>query len=207
MELTRMSNGIIKIISKKYSSYESNECLDIVQIKNICNLYKVKNQSNESVRLSEINLSSPEFKSFDPKINKNNLETLKSAEFSKKHSFFIRVIYACLKIGVELFNCGNEFVTLKNNYQLVKSLEIKKKQLINEHITILKNQYKMADQKIPLNYEGYLKQYTMNIRIIDKIMSSMNKLIESLVFKNTDTLLSLVLPYFFTYTEYIEEYN
>nr|AEX62967.1 hypothetical protein mv_R763 [Moumouvirus Monve] len=113
-------------MSKKYSSYKSNECFDIMQIKNICNLYKVKNQSNESVRLSEINLSSPEFKSFDPKINKNHLETLKSTEFSKKYSFFIRAIYACLKIGVELFNTGDEFVTLKNNYQLIKSLETKK---------------------------------------------------------------------------------
>ncbi|QGR53820.1 hypothetical protein [Moumouvirus maliensis] len=207
MELTRMSNGIIKIMSKKYSLYKSNECFDIMQIKNICNLYKAKNQSNESVRLSEINLSSPEFKSFDPKINKNNLEILKSTEFSKKHSFFIRVIYACLKIGVELFNDGDEFVTLKNNYQLIKSLENKKKQIINEHITILKTQYKLADQKVSQNYDIFLKQYTMNIRIIDKIMSSVNKLIDSSVVDKTDTLLSLILPYFFTYTEYIEEYN
>uniref|UniRef100_A0A6G6AAX5 Uncharacterized protein n=1 Tax=Borely moumouvirus TaxID=2712067 RepID=A0A6G6AAX5_9VIRU len=194
-------------MSKKYNLYKSNECFDIMQIKNICNLYKMKNQSNESVRLSEINLSSPEFKSFDPKINKNNPEILKSTEFSKKHSFFIRVIYACLKIGVELFNDGDEFVILKNNYQLIKSLENKKKQIINEHIAILKTQYKLADQKVSQNYDIFLKQYTMNIRIIDKIMSSVNKLIDSGVVEKTDTLLSLILPYFFTYTEYIEEYN
>nr|AEX62968.1 hypothetical protein mv_R764 [Moumouvirus Monve] len=47
----------------------------------------------------------------------------------------------------------------------------------------------------------------MNIRIIDKIMSSINKLMDSEVLEKTDTLLSLILPYFFTYTEYIEEYN
>ncbi|AEX61468.1 hypothetical protein c7_L404 [Megavirus courdo7] len=47
----------------------------------------------------------------------------------------------------------------------------------------------------------------MNIRIIDKIMSAISKLINTNTFDKTDTLLSLILPYFFTYTEYIEEYN
>lgn len=207
MQLSHMSNGILKILSKKYKYYMDNECLDLIQIKMICDLSKTKSQSNESIRLSEINLSSPEFKTFDPKLNKNQIEMMKSQEFIKKQSFFIRVIFACLKIGVELFNVEQDFVTIKNNYQLIKSLEFKKRQLIVSHIELLKQQYKSSSQKISNEYEDYCKQYIMNIRIIDKIISAISKLINTDTFDKTDTLLSLILPYFYTYTEYIEEYN
>ena len=208
MEISRMSIGIIKIISKKYSEY-IDDCLDIKHIKNICEIYKFKPDTNNSVGLSEINFSSPNFKkSADKKNNKNNHgRVLKSPEFIKKYAFFVRIIYACLKMDVNLFDIKNNILTLKNNYQLLRALEIKKKELLVEHINILKNQYKNISQKISIEYESYHDQYIMKIKIIDKISSSVDKLIKSDVFEKTDNLLTLILPYFYTYTEYIEEYN
>ncbi|AEX61469.1 hypothetical protein c7_L405 [Megavirus courdo7] len=87
-----MSNGILKILSKKYKYYMDNECIDLIQIKMICNLSKTKSKSNESIRLSEINLSSPEFKTFDPKLSKNQIDMMKSQEFIK-NNLFLFVLY------------------------------------------------------------------------------------------------------------------
>ncbi|XWV26553.1 hypothetical protein QJ857_gp0514 [Tupanvirus soda lake] len=208
MELSRMSLGITKIIDKQYSEFIDDECLDIIQIKNICNLYKVKTTSHNSVNLSEINFSSPEFKKISSKTQKKNqADVLKSDEFLKKYAFFIRTIYACLKINVDIFDVNGGIVTLKNNYQLLKSLETKKKQLIAEHLNILKMQYKNASQKIGNDYENYFNSYITKIKIIDKITAAINKLINGGVFDKTDNLLTLILPYFYTYTEFIEEYN
>jgi hypothetical protein len=209
MELSRMAMGIIKIIDKQYNEYIDDECLDIIQIRNICNLYKTKpNSNNRSISLSEINFSSPEFKKISTKIQKKNqADILKSDEFNKKYSFFIRTIYACLKTDVELFNINDNFMTLKNNYQLIKSLESKKKQFITEHLAILKVHYKNTSQKIGPDYETYFNNYITKIKIIDKIIMFINKLIKGNVFEKTDNLLTLILPYFYTYTEFIEEYN
>jgi len=209
MEISRMSIGIIKNIDRMYSKFLDDECLDIIQIKNICNLYKIKPGTiNNSISLSEINFSSPEFKKIYSKTNKKHqADILKSNEFVKKYAFFIRILYACLKIDIELFNTGDDILTLKNNYQLIKSLESKKKQLIAEHVSILKNQHKNISQKIDSTYETFYETYIMKIKIIDKILGSINKLIKFGVLEKTDNLLTLILPYFYTYTEFIEEYN
>ena len=216
MELSRMSMGIIKIINKSYNEYIDEECLDIIQIKNICNLYKVnpvaQNKSGtntqNSVTLSEINFSSPEFKKVsNVKNKKKQADILKSNEFIKKYSFFIRILYACLKIEIDIFDINNNIVTLKNNFQLLKAIEVRKKRLIADHIAVLKNQYKNISQKIDTDYENYCNNNLTKIKIIDKIMGSINKLIKSGILDKTDNFLTLILPYFYTYTEFIEEYN
>lgn len=207
MELSRMSMGIIKIINKQYIDYIDDECLDIIQIKNICNLYKTKSNSNNSVTLSEINFSSPDFKKMTNKKNKTQSNILKSNEFIKKYAYFVRILYASLKIDINLFNIDGDTVILKNNYQFIKTLESKKKHFIGEHLNILKSQYKNISQKIDSDYENYYENYIMKIKIIDKIIGSMHKLIKFGIFDKTDNLLTLILPYFYTYTEFIEEYN
>mgnify|MGYP005847801399 CR=1 FL=1 len=204
-----MSIRIIKIIEKKYFEYFDDKCLDIIQIKNICNLYKIKSLSSDSISLDKLTISSPNFKKIklNKSAKKNQLNILKSPEFTKKYSFFIRILYACLKIDIDLFDINNDIITLKNNYHLIKSLESKKKQLISEHLTILKYQYKNISQKIDTDYVNYFENYIVKIKIIDKIMTSINKLIQNDVLDKTDNLLSLILPYFYTYTKFIEEYN
>lgn len=247
MEISHMAIGIIKIIDSRYNEHIDEECIDIMQIKNICNLYKTKpkteskdtpdsgkspisagrgnsarntfeksstgefsHMSNEieNTSLGEIIFSSPEFKKISGKTNKKNQsDILKSNEFMKKYIFFIKILYVCLKIQVDLFDINENIITLKNNYQLLKTLEIKKKQLIMDHIDILKIQHKNISQKIGLEYETYQHNYIIKIKIIDKILYSINKLIKSNIFEKTDNLLTLILPYFYTYTEFIEEYN
>lgn len=207
MELSRMAMGIINMVDHQYSEYIDDECIDIIQIKNICNLYKIKSSIDHSLSLSEINLSSPEFKKAKTKSSKKNqANILKSQEFIKKYTFLIKILYSCLKLDIELFDVKGNILTLKNNYQLIKSIESKKKQLISEHLNILRNQHKNVSQKISDDYDSYVKNYVVKIKIIDRVLSSIDKLIRHDIFEKTDNLLTLILPYFYTYTEFIEEY-
>ncbi len=210
--MSRISIGIKKIISKQYSKYIDDECIDLMHIVNICDLYKIKSDSkNASITLSEINFSSPEFEKLSiikkNKKKKNQTDLLKSIEFTKKYRFFIRIMYACLKINVEMFDINDGILTLKNNYQLIKSLEFKKKQLISSHLEILKLQCKNITDMVGNDYEIFFSKYITKIKIIDLIMKHIYKLLDGNVFDKTDNLLTLILPYFYTYTEFIEEYN
>ena len=208
MELSRISRNIIKIIDEKYSEYFDEECLDIVQIKNICNLYKTKSSSDSCIKLSEINISSPDFRKIDGKDQKKNqTDVLKSKEFVKKYSFFIKILYACLKISVEIFDINNGIITLKNNYQLIKALEACKKKFVGDHLAILRDYYKNISKPIDDKYESYVQDSLIKIKIIEKISSSITRLVSASVLEKTDNLLTLILPYFYTYTEFIEEYN
>lgn len=206
-----MSIGIIKMIDKDYSEFK--ECLDLAQIINICKLYKIKNNNSTSIGLSDIELNSPDFKFIDKnKINgskskKGQSDILKSKEFVKKYSFFIRIIYACFKINVEMFDINDNILTLKNNYQLVKSMKQKKKLIIDDHIQILKEYQTDLSKKIGNKYNSYVTTFLNKIKIIDKITGYIDRLVESKVLDKTDNLLTLILPYFYTYTEFIEEYH
>lgn len=211
--ITKLSHNIIINLTKKYELYLKNECIDIIQLKDICNLFKIKNKVEENVSLNEIDCGSPNFKSVSPK-NGTNKKTYKSTEeilfseeFRKKYDFFIKIVYVCMRMDVEIFNITDEIATFKNNYQLLKSLECYKKQLIEEHFKLLKKQYKNISQKIDTDYESYFSSYITKIKKTDQITSLINKLIVSNTLEKTDSLLTLILPYFYSYTEYIEEYN
>lgn len=211
MDLHHMSIDIIKTIDKEYGDFIDDDCLDIIQIKNICSIYKKSGKSSavKSVTLADLDFSSPRFTKINSKINrrKKQNEILVSDEFTKKYAFFIRIVYACLKINIDIFNSSSDIITIKNNHQLIKSLEIRKKQLIQEHINILKDQHKNSHRLINKKYEEYCSNFLAKIKIIEKISVAITKLVNADVFGKTDNLLTLILPYFYTYTEFIEEYN
>jgi hypothetical protein len=208
MEVSRMACGIIKMIDDIYDENSCNDCLDILQIRNICKLYSAKIHGTKNVTLSEISISSPEFEKIHKVESKKRIEdVLKTNEFIKKYSFFIKTIYVSLKVGVEIFNTKNGIITLKNNHQFIRSLENKKKQIIMEHISILKMHYKNISQKIGLEYERYYEKYLSKIKIIDRVSELLNKSIQLGIMERTDNLLTLILPYFYVYTDFIEEYN
>jgi hypothetical protein len=209
MELSRMSVLITKMIDIEYRQYNDNdnECLDIIQLKNICNLYKTKGSSTNSISLHSIVFSSPEFQKINKTSQKKQIDILKTPEFQKKYSFFIRVIFCCLKISITIFDIKDNVITMKNNYQLIKALELGKKKLIEQHMNILKQQHKHISQKINPDYDEYFHDYLIKVKLIDKISSSITKLIDTNILTKTDNLFSLVLPYFYKYDEFIEEYN
>jgi hypothetical protein len=214
MDISRMSNGIVQIINKKFKKFSLDDCIDIVQIKNICNLYNVKGK-NSSVSLSEIEMDTPDFDILNKKKNissnkprKDHTDILKSEEFIKKYSFFIRTIYACLKVEVDMFDIKDEIATLKNNYQLLKSIKIRKKEIFEEHIKkLIFYQSNISCNIDEEYYQDYFHKFIAKIRILEKIIGYINQIINSNILEKSDSLLSLILPYFYVYTEFIEEYK
>lgn len=201
-----MSVGITKIINDRYADFIDNECIDIIQIKNICNLYKNKNKNITSVTLSELILSSPDLKKITNIKNKNQYSILKTVEFEKKYVFFIKIIYSCLKMNIELFDINQNVLTLKNNYELNKALTKKKKQILLEHMSYLKKYYKKVTYEIDAEYESYVLEYITKLKIIERIKKSIDKLINTKILSKSDNMLTLILPYFYKYTEFIEQY-
>lgn len=207
--LSHMSVGIVEAIGDKYSDNIDEDCIDIVQIKNICNLYKIKPDSVNSISLSELNFESPFFEKNSKKSKKNkNIESvLNSKEFTSRYAFFIKTIYVCLKIDVEIFDINNDIMCLNNNYKLIKNLRLRKKKMIEEHLNVLKNMYKNITQGINEKYEAYVSSFIVKINLIDTIVEHIEEYIENKIFDKTDNLLTLILPFFYTYTQFIEEYN
>lgn len=214
MEIQNMAMTIVRIIKEKYSSLLHNECMDLVQIINICTMYKTKNKSTSldaipEPTLEDVHFSSPIFEKINPKTTKKKKheEILQSDEFRKKYDFFIRIIFTCLKLNIDIFDIPDEFATLKNNYKLAKTMEYRKKKIIEEHYTILRDQHKHVNQKLDASYEKYVFGYILKIKIIDKMIESIDVLIKNNVFERTDNLFSLIIPYFYTHRNIIEEYN
>jgi hypothetical protein len=201
MNLSSMISEIILIIDQKYNT--SDECLDIIKIKNLCKLYKSKSPDSK-LSLTDIDFSTPDINKIKHKKTKSTLK-INTPEFQRIYSLFIKILYSCLKLGVDIFdtdsNNSNNPVTIKNNYQLIKSIELCKKKYILEHIEILKSGQKNLSSTDISSYEIYIKSdYLVKMKILNKLIGWIN------IFEKNDNLLSLVLPYFYTYTQYIEEY-
>lgn len=127
-----------------------------------------------------------------------------SDEFKKKCVYFIEILYATLKLDVEIFNITKNIMTLKNNYELIKSLKRSHKSATLDHIEVLK---KIVSTNISDNYEQYSADYISKCKILKQIIDDISKLIELKVFEQTDNLLTLIIPYFYTYIKIIENYR
>ena len=217
MGLFQMSSNIIKICKNKYKKYIDGDCFDIRQLINICKLCKAPiSKTQDTDTMSDIDLLSPLFIKSSPTDNKKQIDILKSKEFQKKYSFFIKIIYACLKLDIEIFDIKSDILTFKNNYNLIKTLYNYKKETIIEHQNIIKDH--LQNLEIPLiklkissptkiSYDTYLNDYLREIKIIDKIIGYINEMLNAKISSKTDNMISLIIPYFYNYTEYIEVYN
>lgn len=210
-----MTRSILKLLNDKYEEYNTDDCLDMIQLCNLCNLYQTKEttknsqkkrETYSSISLTDMTFSSPSFQK--DKRRSKNLDVLKTQEFQKRYIWLIRMIYVCLKIDVDILNESEDTATIKTNYQLLKTFETKKKQLLREHIEIMKKHLgKINNPVYEAEYEEYYSSFRVNIKILDKITADLNKVIDANILDKTDTIMSLILPYFYTYAEYIEEYN
>lgn len=213
MQLSKLSLGIIKLINRKYDNQSISESLDIKTTIDICKIYNDKNENIESISLTDIKLSSPDFikgspqKKLKTKFNSKKDTAIYSSDFQKKYAFFIRIIYSCLKMNIEIFTETTDSIIIKNNYKLIKTLESKKKELIKKHINVLDAQYKNPTKYIDDNYNLFFTDNNLKINMIDNILKSLRKLINLDIFNESDNLFTLIVPYFYKYTEYIEEYN
>lgn len=221
MEIASMAAGIIDIINTEYADYA--DCIDITKIKELCNMCE-SDDDIQTLSLNDIELSSPAFKKDVQKSRKQSSRkgaSSKSArkskrtpvpeskEFFKKYGFFIKMVYSCLKLEVEIFELHSEdnIMIMKNNYHLIKTLEKTKCKFLIQHMAILKTQYKRISEPIDDEYQSYVRGYLVKMRILDRVIRNMRRLVESETLDKRDNLLTLLLPYFYKKMDFIEEYS
>lgn len=203
MDIVKMASNINKILDKKYfKSY--NKCIDFIQLKNICSIYK-NTTNNSTISLNDIDLKSPDFKKCKTKTKDKNI--MESEDFKKKYAFFIRIFYSCLKMNIEIFDLKDNILILKNNYILLKSISNAKKKIISEHIEELKYYQKSIKKNIRDDYNNYVQNFIVKIKILEKITIFINKLIDNAIINRNDNLFTLILPYFYKHEKFIEVYK
>jgi hypothetical protein len=193
MKLSQMTSEIIDIINEKYPH---NKCFDIKQIKEFCKLCKKNNSSD--ITLSDIDFSTPDIKKI--KLNKKVEAKINTPEFQKVYCLFVKIIYSCLMLHVEIFDKDDDIVTMKNNYKLMHSIEHRRRKYVSEHMEILNKEKKKSSINITV-YEKYVSDYILKIKIINKLTGWLS------ILEKNDNLFSLILPYFYVYREFIEEYS
>lgn len=208
LETDAMKKYIIKYIKKNYNEYLESECFDLIQLKNICMLYKLDDQSKstDSISIDDINISSPHFNKTSKK-NKHTKNIIESNEFKQRYKFFVKIVFSAIKLGVNIFDIDDDVITIKNNYNILKSIDDRKKKLTNEYINTLKAIARHGGQFTDTSYEKSNTEYVKKMKILDKLVQHINKIINTNILKKTDTLLTIILPFFYKYTEFIEEYG
>lgn len=201
-KINNISNEIVSILKSRYSKYIKMECVDIIRLIDVCKL-NITESNGKNINLSEIILESPDLSSVQVEKQIKNIRTNKS--FLKYSDVALRLVHACLKLNVEIFDITEDNVMLKNNYRLIASIDNRKKALIIDHINQLKK-YAKNSKLVMTNYITNSK-FNGEINILEKIKKSINDMILHKTFNNSDNILTLVLPFFYIYQEYIEVYS
>lgn len=168
---------------------------DMQHLKIICQIKASKESVSESASIErDLNIETPAFTKIQSIMNKQ--------EFKERYAFFIRIVYSCLKLEIELFD---KHGVIKNNQMLIREINAMKRIMIDEHIKLLSNQKSNIHPMFFANYEEYARLFVKKIRLADNITRVYAKLIELEHIKLTDNLLNLVLSYLFRSRKHIIE--
>lgn len=200
MDLSTILANIMHVIDEKYSDVD--ECVDIEQLRKICSLYNTKKIRKKSGNIEDVEFSTPDYSKIEPKKNsktKKNVD-INTPEFKKVYTLFVKIVYTCFELDIELFDTVNDSFVMKNNYYLLKAIRTAKRSLLVDHMSKLAKDKKKLDIDID-EYEKYVSLYISKIKICDKLYGWID------LFEKSDNLFNLILPYFYTYNKYIEEYE
>lgn len=216
MQLDDMTNEIMTILHNSYHDQLLNS-IDIQQLRNICMLYQNKyldkiDDSQSTYYQDTERIPKLETVKSDKKTHLNiqsfitHKKILSTKEFRKRYTFFIKIIYSCLIVGIDIFDNDGINLMLKSNHYLLRSINKTKKQIIEEQIAIL-NQLKRDSSISIKTYENVNAEFILKLKTIDKITAHLDKLIQHQIITPIDNLFHLILPFFYVHLEYIEEYT
>ncbi len=107
---------------------------------------------------------------------------------------------------INIFKIKNNVCVFKNNYDLKKSIIEKKKDLLKDHQIEINNLIKICDKCIYQDLQILSNKLQLKITILDKMVINVEKLVSRSLVDWTDSLYGLILPYFYKYETYVEEY-
>jgi len=210
-KIIKMATIITYELESNFNKFIAENNIDMLQMKKICTLY----QNLNPVKSIQVELDEIDFSSISPYLHKSQTQTygdfdknklMASPEFVKKYCLFIKIIYCCLQLQINIFKMKNNTAIFKNNYDLKKSLITKKKDLLRDYQIEINDLIKNSDQVTYENLQLLSSKLQLKITILDKMVININKLVSMEILDWTDSLYGLILPYFYKYQTYIEEY-
>lgn len=204
MDILNMSKNILGRLETKYGKQTVDNSYDTIQLKKLYNLHRENNDYCHTISIDEIEITTPEFKPYIESKSKSDI--LNIPEFVQKYHFITKIIYSCLYLNVEIFDGIKDRIVLKNNREIIHSLQLAKKDIITRIVKVLRYKYKHVEQLFDTEYTEFYHKSVSQIKLIDNIIKHIRTVIGTGVIRDTDNLITLVVPYFYRYLKFIEEY-
>jgi hypothetical protein len=147
---------------------------------------------------------SPKFQPYQ----ESNIDSLKTPEFINKYTFFIRVVYICLRLEIPIFTSYKSGALVLSSYRELRlSIHARKKKLLEDHITILKRQHRSYAIDYSAEYATFYQTTQREMDAIHKILRNLDDIIAKKIVTEQDNLLTMLLPYFRAKERFIETYR
>lgn len=185
-------------------AYDEQESTDLKNMIKLCDI--LPEPKSVSLDSPDILIDSPQF---DPTVKRycKTDELLQCPDFLRKYNYVISLVYSILKLKVQLFDKVGNTVIIKSNRAVIKSIEATKKAQIKAHIMILHTEFNGVKTSFSADYETYSATFIQTIRQLDRIKSTMEKLMAQNIWTDGDNVMSLILPYFYRYLKIAERFE
>lgn len=198
--LYHVNDKLTKLYPLKKKS--SNDLKDLYFLINLFDI--TKNESLPELS-SEVDINSPIMAE-----NKTKTEILKSDNFIKRYSVFLKIIFSALLMNVEIFKIYRDNQVFLNLYDMKNSFLKRKKKILQDIITYVDDNSKILKSLLDIKHTDYQNIFAIaltQMKVIDKVISIINKLIDNNLLKETESIISLVMPFFYKYQDFIETYK
>ena len=186
-------------IQEELEQNHDTEATDIKRMINFCQLYPSNQISQSTSSDAEYLLESPTFQ--------KDRGGIRSSEFQNRYNYVIKIVYTMMRLDVPFYRVSGHSTVFCTMYQLDQNISDYKREIVAEHIKVLREQARHAEEDDYTQYCQYNKMYLHALKIAERIRHLIRKALESGVLNKTDNLLTLLIPYFRKKEQYIEEYE
>jgi hypothetical protein len=188
----------------------NNDCIDWCNIKFLITLYDSNNDNDVFDDIFDISSDLGSLSTgIDPDLNKK-AKIIKDKKFKLKYTVFLKILYCVIILEVSFYKKTNDCSIARTLGDLKNSFLKKKKNSVTKMIEEFKENSSTLKKLNNVKYDQYTNFANCHIsiiKIIDKVISIIDKLINHNIIKESDTVLDLLMPYFYDYHNYIEIYS
>lgn len=202
MNFLQYLNYVQEKTIKIYPNKKKDKYSDRKDLHFLINLYKSQGNNNITEISSDV----------DIELNAlpDNDDILKSTNFMKRYHVFLKIIFSALLINVSLFKIYRDTEVFMNLYDMKNCFLKKKKTVLQDLTSQIDSNTKTLNTLLEFKYTEYQKIFsitTTQIKVIDKVVSIIDKLVEKKILKENESVITLIMPFFYKYQNYIETYT
>ncbi len=204
MSFTKYLSYVKDKLNKSYPNKKKSSS-DLKDLHFLINLYDVSSSDQIDEISSEVDITSPIDTS-----GRSQDEIIKSSNFIKRYKVFLKIIFSALLINVDIFKIYRDNQVFMNLYDMKNSFLKRKKKILQDVSNNINDNTKVLKDLLEVKYDSYEKIFLYSItqiKVIDKVVSIICKIIAMKLLSETDSIISLIMPFFYKYQDFIETYN